>query len=242
MTPGPGDPGPEGHRTRVPAFHPAFEDLPPEVAVFPLPGALLLPRGRLPLNVFEPRYLAMTLDSLATAGRMFGMIQPQPGAPAGETGPGLFRTGCLGRVSSFAETEDGRLLVTLTGVSRFRVAEELPMRRGYRRVRADYAPFRGDLDTSERPSALDRAALMGALRPFFRAHGIEANWDAMEQTSDALLVMTLSMVCPFDPREKQALLEAGTPEERASLLVALLQMGAQAGPQSDSEPGGGRLS
>jgi Lon protease-like protein len=113
------------------------------------------------------------------------------------------------------------------------VAEELPMRRGYRRVRADYAPFRGDLDLSERPSALDREALMDALRPFFRARGIEANWDAMEQTSDALLVLTLAMVCPFDPREKQALLEAGTPEDRASMLVALLQMGAQAGPQPD---------
>jgi Lon protease-like protein len=221
----------------VAAFHPAFEDLPPEIAVFPLTGALLLPCGRLPLNVFEKRYLAMTLDSLA-AGRVFGMIQPRPGAPAGETGPGLFRTGCLGRLSSFAETEDGRILITLTGVCRFNVMEELPMRRGYRRVRADYAPFRGDLDLSERPSGLDRAALMGALRPFFRARGIEANWDAVEQTSDAMLVLTLAMVCPFDPLEKQALLEAGTPEERASMLVALLQMGAQAGPQSGPPPGG----
>ena len=219
------------------AFHPAFEDLPPEIAVFPLTGALLLPCGRLPLNVFEKRYLAMTLDSLA-AGRVFGMIQPRPGAPAGETGPGLFRTGCLGRMSSFAETEDGRILITLTGVCRFNVMEELPMRRGYRRVRADYAPFRGDLDLSERPSRLDRAALMGALRPFFRARGIEANWDAVEQTSDAMLVLTLAMVCPFDPLEKQALLEAGPPEERASMLVALLQMGAQAGPQSGPPPGG----
>ena len=238
MTPGPGGGKREGQRGGAPAFHPAFEDLPPEIAVFPLSGALLLPRGRLPLNIFEPRYLAMTLDSLADTGRMLGMIQPQPGAPAGETGPGLFRAGCLGRLSSFSETEDGRLLITLTGVCRFRVAEELPMRRGYRRVRADYAPFSGDLDLSERPSALDRAALMGALRPFFRARGIDANWDAMEQTSDALLVLTLSMVCPFDPREKQALLEACTPEERASMLVALLQMDVQAGPQSGSEPSG----
>jgi hypothetical protein len=143
----------EGHRTSVAAFHPAFEDLPPEIAVFPLAGALLLPQARLPLNIFEPRYLAMTLDSLA-AGRMFGMIQPQPGAPAGETGPGLFRTGCLGRLSSFSETEDGRLLITLTGVVRFLVAEELPMRRGYRRVRADYTPFRA---TSTCRSGLPRS-------------------------------------------------------------------------------------
>lgn len=238
MTPAPGGTRRGGQRGGAPAFHPAFDDLPPEIAVFPLAGALLLPQARLPLNVFEPRYLAMSLDSLAS-GRMFGMIQPQPGAPAGETGPGLFRTGCLGRLSSFAETDDGRLLITLTGVCRFRVAEELPMLRGYRRVRADYAPFRGDLDLSERPSALDRAALTGALRPFFRARGIEANWDAIEQTSDAMLVLTLAMVCPFDTREKQALLEAGTPEERAALLVALLEMGARAGPQTDPEAGGG---
>jgi uncharacterized protein len=183
----------------------------------------------------------MTLDSLADAGRMFGMIQPRPGAPAAEAGPGLFRTGCLGRLSSFAETEDGRILITLTGVCRFNVAGELPTRRGYRRVRADYAPFRGDLDLSDRPAGLDRAALMAALRPFFQARGIEANWDAVEQTPDAMLVLTLAMVCPFDPLEKQALLEAGTPEERASSLVALLRMGAQAGPQSGSPPSG-RLS
>ena len=235
MTPAPAPAA--GTRTGVPAFHPAFEELPPEIAVFPLAGALLLPRGRLPLNVFEKRYLAMTLDSLAD-GRMFGMIQPRAGEPAGATGPALFRTGCLGRLSSFAETEDGRILITLTGVSRFRVAEELPTRRGYRRVRADYAPYRGDLDLSERPIALDRAALMEALRPFFRARGIEANWDAMEQTSDSMLVLTLAMVCPFDPLEKQALLEAGTPDERASTLVTLLQMGAQAGPQGGAPPNG----
>ncbi len=241
MTPEPGGAPQEGHRTGVAAFHPAFEDLPPEIAVFPLSGALLLPQGRMPLNIFEPRYLAMMQDSLA-AGRMFGMIQPEPGAPAGGSGPGLFRTGCIGRMSSFAETEDGRLLITLTGVSRFRVAEELPLRQGYRRVRADFAPFRADLDLAERPSALDRAALTGALRPFFQARGIEANWEAIEQTSDAMLVLTLAMVCPFDAREKQALLEAATPEDRAALLVALLEMGARSGLPSDPPAGGGRPS
>jgi uncharacterized protein len=218
----------------VAAFHPTLDQLPSEIAVFPLSGALLLPGGRLPLNIFEPRYLAMALDSLG-AGRMFGMIQPEPGAPRGETGPGLYRTGCLGRLSSFAETEDGRLLVTLTGVIRFRVAEELPMRHGYRRVRADYAGFEADLDLSEAPAGIDRTALLGALRPFFKARGIEANWEAIEQTSDQLLVLTLAMVCPFEVREKQALLEAVTPEARAAMLVALLQMGAH------PEPGAGDL-
>jgi hypothetical protein len=218
----------------VAAFHPTLQELPAEIAVFPLSGALLLPGGRLPLNIFEPRYLAMTLDSLGQ-GRMFGMIQPDPVSPRGEAGPGLYRIGCLGRLSSFAETEDGRLLVTLTGVIRFRVAEELPMRRGYRRVRAEYAGFEADLDLSERPGGVDRPALLGALRPFFRARGIEANWEAIEQTSDPMLVLTLAMVCPFEVREKQALLEAPTPQDRAAMLVALLQMGAHA------EPGGGDL-
>jgi Lon protease-like protein len=219
----------------VVSFHPEFGELPAEIAVFPLAGALLLPGGRLPLNVFEPRYLAMTLDSLAK-GRMFGMIQPDPAAPRGETGPGLYRIGCLGRVSSFAETEDGRLLITLTGVTRFRVAAELEMRHGYRRIRADYAGFAADLDLDERPAAVERSALLGALRPFFKARGIEANWEAIEQTSEALLVLTLAMVCPFEVREKQALLEAATPEARAAMLVALLQMGAH------PEPGAGDMS
>jgi Lon protease-like protein len=212
-----------------PAFHPSFEELPAEIAVFPLSGALLLPGARLPLNIFEPRYLAMTQDSLA-AGRMFGMIQPEAGAPRGETGPGLYRVGCLGRLSSFAETDDGRLLITLTGVIRFRVAEELAMRRGYRRVRPDYAAYRDDLDLGIPPPGVDRARLIGALRPFFRARGIEANWEAVEQTSDEMLVLTLCMVCPFEAPEKQALLEAPAPAERAEMLIALLEIGAHAGP------------
>src|SRR3954469_21470976 len=120
----------------MPAFAPRPEGLPEQIPVFPLPGALLLPRGKLPLNIFEPRYLAMTQDSLA-AGRMFGMIQPEPGAPRGETGPGLYRIGCRAGRASSPEREDGGLLIPRPGVIRFRVAEELPMRRGYRRVRPD---------------------------------------------------------------------------------------------------------
>jgi Lon protease-like protein len=207
----------------TPAFHPRFEDLPAEIAVFPLPGALLLPAGRLPLNIFEPRYLAMVQDSLAR-GRMFGMVQPDATAPATPAGPGLFRIGCLGRLSSFAETDDGRLLITLTGVIRFRLAEELPPHRGYRRVRPDYAPFAADLDIAEDPPGIDRAALLGALKPYFKGRGIEANWDAIEEMPDALLVTTLAMVCPFEPREKQALLEATTPSDRAAMLIALMEM------------------
>ena len=219
------------------AFHADFGDLPAEIAVFPLPGALLLPRARLPLNIFEPRYLALTEDALAQ-GRMFGMIQPQPGAERGETGPALYRVGCLGRLSSFAETEDGRFLITLTGVSRFRVIEEVAMRRGYRRVRADYSPFRADLDLSQPAAQVDRPTLIGALRPFFRARGIDVNWESVERTSDEMLVLTLCMVCPFEVPEKQALLEAETAEARAAMLIALLQMGAHAAPDGEEPPTG----
>jgi Lon protease-like protein len=216
-----------------------LDALPAEIAVFPLSGALLLPEGRLPLNIFEPRYLAMAEDSLA-AGRMFGMVQPDPAAPRGGAGPGLYRIGCLGRLTSFAETEDGRFLVTLTGMIRFRVAEELATRRGYRRVRADYGPFHADLEPAASP-ALDRPALLAALQPFFRLRGIEANWEAVEQTADAELVTTLAMVCPFEVPEKQALLEAATPADRAAMLIALLQMGVH-GTASGDAPPRGRLS
>ena len=206
------------------AFHPRLADLPTEIAVFPLTGALLLPRGRLPLNIFEPRYLAMTMDALGQ-GRLFGMVQPDA---RGKAAQGLYRIGCLGRISSFSETDDGRLLITLIGVARFRILEELPLAAGgYRRVRADYTDFVTDLLEAE-PPPLDRPALLGALKPYFLARGIEANWDAVEQTPDALLVTMLAMVCPFDPPEKQALLEAAEGSERAEMLVALLRMGAAA--------------
>jgi len=222
----------------MPAFQPRFADLPQEIAIFPLSGALLLPEGRLPLNIFEPRYLAMVEDSLAD-GRMFGMVQGDPSLPkrGGDSQP--YAVGCLGRVSSFAETDDGRLLVTLTGVIRYRIVEEIEGRRGYRRVRAEYGDYAADLATNlasgRSPPALDRTALLAALRPYFRARGIEANWDAVENTEDAMLVTTLSMVCPFDVREKQALLEARDVESRAGMLIALLQMDSH-GMAPDSKP------
>jgi Lon protease-like protein len=215
------------------SFHPRLEDLPTEFPVFPLPGALLLPRGKLPLNIFEPRYLAMVEDALA-AGRMFGMIQPDPLLPEGDTGPGLFRVGCLGRLSSFSETDDGRYLITLTGLLRFTVAEELAMGRGYRRVRAELTPWLADLDLTAQPIGVEREALLAALRSYFTARGIDANWDAIRRITDDGLVVTLAMVCPFEPAEKQALLEAPDDAGRGRILLTLLQMGA-AGP---SQPPG----
>jgi Lon protease-like protein len=204
-------------------LNPTLQDLPVEFPIFPLPGALLLPHGRLPLNVFEPRYLAMVEDSLA-AGRVFGMIQPNAHAPRAPTGPSLYQIGCLGRLTQFAETSDGRFLITLTGVSRFRVNDELPIRRGYRRVQADFTPFVRDLEPPHERTALRRPEFLGALKPYFKVHGIDANWDAIDEMPDSMLVTTLAMLCPFDDAEKQALLEAPTEQDRAADLLALLRM------------------
>jgi uncharacterized protein len=218
-------------------FHPRVDQLPGEFPVFPLPGALLLPRGKLPLNIFEPRYIAMTEDALAR-GRMFGMIQPDANLPEAADGPALFHVGCLGRLSSFSETDDGRYLITLTGVIRFAIAEELGTRRGYRRVRGDFAPYLADLDLEPRAIGMERDTLVTALRGYFTHRGFDANWDAIKRLPDDMLVITLGMVCPFEPAEKQALLEAPSDLERASTLLALLQMGAM---QQDT-PGGRSVS
>jgi hypothetical protein len=206
-------------------FHPRAEHLPTEFPVFPLEGALLLPRGRLPLNIFEPRYLAMVEDSLG-AGRVVGMIQPDPSAAPTEFGPGLYQIGCLGRISSFSETDDGRFLITLVGLTRFSVQKELGLCRGYRRVAGDIGDYGDDLRLDSRPIGVSRDILLGALRRYFGCRGLEANWEAIRKIPDDMLVVTLSMICPFEVPEKQALLEAATEAERASALLALLQIGA----------------
>lgn len=218
------------------AFQTRFEDLPTEFAVFPLPGVLLLPRGRLPLNIFEPRYLALTEDALAT-GRLFAMIQPDATLPDTPNGPALYRVGCLGRLSSFSETDDGRLLITLTGLARFSVASEIDMRRGYRRVIGDFSRYRADMNDPDDIS-IDRSGLLDALRGYFAHRGIEPNWDAINRLADDALVVTLAMVCPFEPIEKQALLEAPAGADRADTLLALLRMGAAEPPGSGGGPAG----
>lgn len=201
---------------------PTSEDLPATLPIFPLAGALLLPRVPLPLNVFEPRYLAMTEDALAAGNRMIGMIQPaDPEDRARE--PAVYRTGCAGRITSFAETEDGRFLITLTGVCRFEIVREVPTTRGYRRVVPDWAAFAGDL-AEPADARIDRQRLLDGLRPYFRQHGLGVRWDTVESTDDERLVNSLSMICPFSPSEKQALLEAPTLEERARLMTAMIEM------------------
>jgi Lon protease-like protein len=206
--------------------------LPAELPVFPLTGVLLLPRGRLPLNIFEPRYLAMFDDALA-GERTIGMIQPS-GAPSqgGQQGPALYAIGCAGRITSFSESGDGRYLVALDGVSRFRIAEELAPHRGYRRVIPDWTPFAADL--TEEELTLDRGRLIELLQAYFRQQQLSANWEAISQAPDERLLTSLAMICPFEPPEKQALLEAGCLSDRARLMMSLLEI-AIAGHQGEDD-------
>jgi len=199
--------------------------LPEIVPIFPLVGVLLLPRGRLPLNIFEPRYLAMTRDALK-GERLIGMVQPSDPTDKSRNPP-VYPTGCAGRITSFAETDDGRYLITLTGVSRFRVARELPLLDGYRRVVADWTPFADDAVGEGEPPAFDRDRLMRGLGAYFKQQQLAADWEALRTAPGERLVTTLAMMCPFEPSEKQALLEAADFPERARLLTAIVEMAAQ---------------
>ena len=192
--------------------------------IFPLPGVLLLPRGQLPLNIFEPRYLAMTRDALA-GDRLIGMIQPSDPHQPLSGNPEVYPTGCAGRITSFSETEDGRFLITLTGLCRFRIAEELPSMSGYRRVVPQWNEFSRDL-RSERAPEFDRERLIRGLRAYFDRHQIKAEWNAINSVPGERLVTSIAMVCPFEPNEKQALLEASDLDERARLLTAIVEMAA----------------
>jgi Lon protease-like protein len=223
-------------------FDPGFEQLPDTLPIFPLSGVLLLPGGKLPLNVFEPRYLSMIFDSLA-GHRMIGMVQPvQPGGYAGDGlpvddgKPKVHKVGCAGRIVSFNETEDGRLLLALSGICRFEVGRELDLAQGgYRRVSSLFAPYRADLDHADELVDLDRERLMAALAAFFRSRSLSTDWEAVKQAGDRNLVTSLSMMLPFGPLEKEALLEAADTTARAKLLVGFLEMGAFGQPP-DSSP------
>jgi len=195
--------------------------------IFPLTGVLLLPRGRLPLNIFEPRYLAMTRDALG-GDRLIGMVQPSDPTTS-DPNPPVYPTGCAGRITSFAETDDGRFLITLTGTCRFRIREELPLLEGYRRVVPDWHEFARDVEADEEVS-FDRERLVRGLRSYFQQHQISADWDAITSVPGERLVTTVAMTCPFDPSEKQALLEASGLEERARLLTAIVEMAAMKHP------------
>jgi Lon protease-like protein len=209
-----------GERVQRPA-------LPDVLPIFPLVGVLLLPRARLPLNVFEPRYLAMTRDALG-GERLIGMIQPsdpQGGQGIGGMNPPVYPVGCAGRITQFSETDDGRFLITLTGVSRFRIVEELPLLSGYRRVIPDWKPFEPDREIPDAPQ-FDRARLVRGLKNFFGQRQLSADWSAIEKAPAEQLVASIAIACPFAPSEKQALLEASDLEQRAALLTGLVEMAA----------------
>ena len=199
--------------------------LPAVIAVFPLPGALLLPRGQMPLNVFEPRYLAMADDALRSPHRIIGMIQPDPTHPgADENKPHLFRIGCVGRITQFAESGDGRYLIQLTGVARFRIEEELAVTTLYRQCRVTYAPFIDDFTARKGEDEVDREALLRALTAFLKANNLKADWDGIENAPNEALVNALAMMSPYDPAEKQAMLEAPDLKTRAEILVAVTEI------------------
>ena len=202
-------------------------DVPAIVPVFPLAGALLLPRAELPLNIFEPRYLAMIDDALA-GHRLIAMIQPDDGSDESDEDsdavPSLFKVGCLGRLTQFAETDDGRYLVTLTGVCRFRIAEELVVDTPYRQCRIDASDFAVDFEESAGEEAVDRSALLTALAAFLEANKLEVDWEGIRQASTETLVNALSVMSPYGTLEKQALLEAEDLKARADMLVAITQM------------------
>ncbi|MDZ4364476.1 LON peptidase substrate-binding domain-containing protein [Brevundimonas sp.] len=207
-------------------------DLPQVIPVFPLPGAILLPRGQLPLNIFEPRYLNMIDDAMA-GDRVIGMVQSTGGDPAQ---PSLSPVGCAGRITSFAETSDGRYLITLTGVCRFRLAGEMPGPSPYRQARADFAPFELDLTAPEADAPFERDAFMDALRLYLESRGLDIDWDTAHGAPSEALINSLSMALPFDPAEKQALLEALTLTDRAEALTALLRIDAADLGDGDSPP------
>ncbi|HAY48067.1 MULTISPECIES: LON peptidase substrate-binding domain-containing protein [Thalassospira] len=216
-------------------FDPAFSDLPDVMPVFPLSGALLLPRGHLPLNIFEPRYMNMVADALGQ-DRIFGMIQPRPDQHKNyfmdPDHPEIFSTGCAGRITAFSETDDGRFLITLTGVCRFNVIEELPCTDGgYRTVRGDFSPWKDDLDIPADDTPINRDRLRIALEAYFAQHSLRSCWDTLADSDDEMLITTISMGCRLSPLEKQALLECTTLYDRGDMLTTLLEMAVHAGPK-----------
>ena len=204
----------------------SLDDLPSTLDILPLTGMVLLPRGQLPLNVFEPRYLAL-VDTALSGSRLIGMIQPTQHEDK-VLKPALSAIGCAGRLTSYRENEDGRYLITLTGICRFRVAEELATDTPFRQVKADFAPFLADLIAADE-NDFQRDRLLAALKDYLSRRDMKADWRSVLSAAPETLVNALAMLCPFEPSEKQALLEAPGWLERVDTLIALLEM-ANAGP------------
>ena len=207
------------------ATYKAPDDLPGVIAVFPLPGALLLPRGQMPLNIFEPRYLTMIDEVFRSGTRLIGMIQPDPIHPGpDQTKPQLFRIGCIGRITQLAESGDGRYLIQLTGIARFRVEEELAVGTPYRQCRVTYQPFAGDFVARKGEDEVDRKALLRTLSDFLKANNLKADWEGIENAPNEALVNALAMMSPYGAAEKQAMLEAPDLKTRAEILVAVTEI------------------
>jgi Lon protease-like protein len=199
-------------------------DLPEVIPVFPLPGALLLPRGQMPLNIFEPRYLAMVDDAFRDGHRLIGMIQPDATHSRGEAAPSLFRVGCVGRITQFAETGDGRYILELTGIARFKVADELSVKTPYRQCKVDFFPFIDDFTARKGENGVDREAVLAALTRFLQADQLQVEWDGINSAPNEALVNALAMMSPYGTAEKQALLEAPDLKTRAEILIAITEM------------------
>lgn len=211
-------------------------DLPQIVPIFPLPGALLLPRGQMPLNIFEPRYLAMIDDALADRHRLIGMIQPEQNqTPQTADRPTLFGVGCVGRITQIAETGDGRYVLQLTGVARFRLEEELSVATPYRQCRVTFAPFADDFVARRGEEGVDRKAVIDALTAFLKVKKLKADWDGINEAPNEALVNALAMMSPYGVAEKQALLEAPDLKSRAEILVAITEMELARGDGSNGE-------
>lgn len=201
-------------------------DLPNAIPIFPLPGALLLPRARLPLHLFEPRYLQMMEDALKTPDRLIGMVQPHDG-PDGKSK--LHSIGCAGRITQFSETEDGRYMITLAGISRFRIRNEVEGFSPYRKVECSWDGFERDLGKTENDAGFNREAFLTVLGRFFDSQDLQTDWDSLKDAEPELLINSLSMLCPFDPEEKQALLEAPSLGTRRETLVTLIEFALRGG-------------
>ncbi len=205
----------------------SLADLPETIPLFPLPGALLLPRARLPLHIFEPRYLAMLDDCLKTPHRLIGMVQPLESGTPGQSR--LHEIGCAGRLTQFSETEDGRYMVTLSGVSRFRIRQETTGFSPYRRADVRWSDFGRDLGPEEEDVNFDRDAFLRLLSRYFVAADLQTDWESLEEADDELLINSLSMLCPFSLEEKQALLEAPELPDRRETLAALMEFACRSG-------------
>ena len=199
-------------------------DLPAVIPVFPLSGALLLPRGQMPLNIFEPRYIAMVDAALMAGHRLIGMIQPDAAHPGTEDKPNLYKVGCVGRITQIAESGDGRYLMQLTGVARFRVEDELTVSTPFRQCHVNYAPFADDFIARKGEDEVDREAVLAALSDFLKARKLKADWEGIEEAPSEALVNALAMMSPYGPAEKQALLEAPDLKTRAEILVAITEI------------------